>query len=508
MLHCIRKSFPALIFALTCVPAVTYAQNLVTGQLESHDSVKLDVIRIYPDSFPHVAVIFRATSPSGQPLWNLDTSNVKVKENDISCSVKSVRKISNTESVNTALVIDHSGSMLESIEYSRWLDSVQKLPKRWKKVTLRELTHGKSNSDSTVMVPFYPACPVASLPPMEHAKIAAKSYIASIDSSKDKTALIGFSSTVTVSEQLSFKRNEQRRTIDGFEATEGTAFYDAVFHALDVVNQGHGIKAVVAMTDGSDNSSKHSLRQVIKHAKDLSIPVYVVGLGNAEQKVLRKLARETGGDYYYTKDAANLSGIYLSISKRIKAVYELVYQSHSLSSFDSIRNVEISFMIGGEYIKSRQLEVLLPKSVTDFLKAKEDSANVAKQVVVSDNVQQNDSDNDTLPYAAGIAIALVAAGVISAQYIRKKQSQNAIRIVNLYPNPVVGPLTVVLNTDITSLPGQVLITDAKGQIVFTEEFTTGSAKDLNVSHLDNGTYTLSVQAAGNLSSSKMFVVSK
>ena len=172
MLLYIRKSFLAVICALTCVPAISFAQNRVAGQLESHDSVKLDVIRIYPDSFPNVSVIFRATSPSGQPLWNLDTSNVKVKENDIPCSVKSVHKISNTESVNTALVIDHSGSMLESIEYSRCSDSVQKLPKRWKKVTLRELTDGKSNSDSAVMVPFYPACPVASLPPMEHAKIA------------------------------------------------------------------------------------------------------------------------------------------------------------------------------------------------------------------------------------------------------------------------------------------------------------------------------------------------
>jgi hypothetical protein len=505
----IKRLLLILITTLTLANfAALNAQNSVNGELSTKDTAQLQVIRIYPDSFPNVSVIFRAATPDGQPLWNLNKDNVAIKENDLSCAVVSVKKISNTEAINTALVIDHSGSMLDNPKYYAWIDSTSRLPKRWRKVTLREYTHGKTNSDSIIMVSVTPACPAYCLPPIEHAKAAAKAYLTSLDSSKDKTCLVGFSDVVSERENLSFNRNSQRQSIQNMVAGGGTAFYDAVYTALDDINNGTGIKAVVAMTDGVDNSSTHSLKQVIKHAKDLGIPVYVVGLGGADQKILKKLAKETGGEFYFTNDASQLSSIYLSISKRIKSVYELVYTSPSLSSADSTRDVELYFQIGNDYLKTRKLSVLLPESVMRTLEARELALQEAAKRNTVVYTPQGQPQDSTWPYAAGIAVGLGGLGMITARYYKNKAKNKIVELINVYPNPTIGPVTLVLNTDISAMPGMMNVTDVKGQVVFTAPFISGSALDADISGLENGIYFISVQAAGVVTGAKQVVVAK
>lgn len=502
----VRTFFLAAII-LTCI--TLSAQEKVHGNLESADTVSLSVIRIYPDSFPNVSVIFRASSPSGQALWNLDESNVKVKENGIDCAVVSVKKLSQNEAVNTALVIDHSGSMEDNPKYHAWADSVNRLPKRWKKVSLREYTNGKTDSDSMIMVSVQPVCPPECQPPIMHAQIAAKAYLSSIDSSKDQTSLVGFSETVHERHPLSFNRNKQRSAIDQMKAEGSTAFYDAVYAAVDEVNSGSGIKAVVAMTDGEDNASIHSLSQVIRHARQLDIPVYVVGLGNVNKKVLRKLAKETGGEYYYTNDPAQLTSIYLSISKRIKSVYELVYASPNMASVDSTRDVELFFEIGDEYIKSRKLKVSLPESVLAELDAREHAleaaANRNNTVVYTPKGQSQDPQ---WPYAAGIAIAVAGAGILTARYFRNKAKGKAVELISVYPNPTAGPVTLLLNTDISAMPGSVLVMNAQGQTVLNIPFTSGSALDTDLGALDGGIYTITVQAGAQTTGAKQIVVTR
>lgn len=501
-----RLLFVGILLSISCT--ILPAQDKVQGNLESADTVSLSVIRIYPDSFPNVSVIFRATSPSGQPLWNLDNTNVKVKENGLDCAVVSVKKLSQNESINTALVIDHSGSMSDNPNFRAWSDSINRLPKRWKKISMREYTNGKTDSDSLIMVSVQPVCPPQCQPPIMHAKAAAKTYLASIDSSKDKTALIGFSSVVDENLPLSFNRNRQRTSIDQMRADGSTAFYDGVYSALDAVNQGTGIKAVVAITDGEDNSSVHSLSQLIKRAKELDIPVYVVGLGDVNKKVLRKLAKETGGEYYYTQDATQLSSIYLAISKRIKSVYELTYASPSLASADSIRDVELSFEIGNEFIRARSLKVALPENVLTYLKEREAliQTGTDRHTNVNTPVQQEES---SLPYAAGVVVLVAAAGVLVTKYHRnQKKKVQAVELISVYPNPTSGPTTLVLNTDISAMPGQVTVTDQSGQVVLTAPFPGGSAMDFDLGSLSTGTYFVSVQAGGNITSPKQVVVMK
>ncbi len=491
-------------FIVFCIPELR-AQNAVDGKILVHDTVRLEVIRLFPDSFPNVSVIFKASGPGGEAIYNLDSSSVHVFENDSPCKIISVKRISNDWAVNTALVVDHSGSMRMDDRLRKYWDSLPSSAWKLKRKTIREQTSGEVDSDSMIMVREAPADPTWYHTPLWYAQRAATTYVRKTDPRKDKNCLIGFSTDVDVSYSLNTSQDGIVSGINTLYPNGETAFYDAVSRAIDEADKGDGIRVVIAMTDGNDNNSRESLRAVIDKARQKRIPVYVIGLGDVDQTSLKRLARQTGGLAYFTNDASTLSEIYRRITLEIQSIYEVVYTSPSMSLADTTRDCQLYFEVDNKYLSSRSLPYVIPAEVVARIKAKEEA--ITAQALPVDPTEP--VAEPEIPWGLiGIGVTILGAGVLSARYLKKKTREEQLQIVNLYPNPVVGPLTVVLNTDITSMPGQVLITDAKGQIVFTEEFTTGSAKDLNVSHLENGTYTLSVQAAGNLSSSKMFVVSK
>ncbi len=105
--------------------------------------------------------------------------------------------------------------------------------------------------------------------------------------------------------------------------TGATALYDAIYEGLDDLGgQPSGrIKALIAMTDGSDNYSTKTSTDVINHANDLDVPIFTIGLGltpgSAYEQALEKIADQTGGKYYYAPSSSDLDEIYHSLIKVI-----------------------------------------------------------------------------------------------------------------------------------------------------------------------------------------------
>ncbi len=98
----------------------------------------------------------------------------------------------------------------------------------------------------------------------------------------------------------------------------GTSLYDAIYQGLTDLNgqpAGH-IKALIVMTDGMDNSSSHTATDVVNQAKNLKIPVFTIGLGSyVNDTLLKKIANQTGGKYYYAPNSTDLLAIYRSLIK-------------------------------------------------------------------------------------------------------------------------------------------------------------------------------------------------
>jgi hypothetical protein len=122
-----------------------------------------------------------------------------------------------------------------------------------------------------------------------------------------------------------------------FDSGEGTTgIYDAIMQSIDRAAQGTtDKKAVIVLSDGVDNNSVTSLDQVIAHANEKKVKVFSIYFIDpdlvqwARPEVMRRLAGETGGQYYdaTTIDPPDFASIYQKISNVIEGKYTLTYTS-------------------------------------------------------------------------------------------------------------------------------------------------------------------------------------
>jgi hypothetical protein len=96
-----------------------------------------------------------------------------------------------------------------------------------------------------------------------------------------------------------------RRAIDGLRvAGKYTALHDALFDASRYLREAAGTRrAILLVTDGKDENSALNLEDGLKVAQETLIPVFCVGVGRVEERVLRRIAKLTGGEYFPSHEA-------------------------------------------------------------------------------------------------------------------------------------------------------------------------------------------------------------
>ena len=118
-----------------------------------------------------------------------------------------------------------------------------------------------------------------------------------------------------------------------------TSLYQSLYSSVMYTASASGAKCVVAFTDGMNVSYNtgfdYSADDVIRVAKAYQIPVYIIGLGsNIDSALLRRIATETGGQYYDRVSISDMSTIYGNIYSQQKNRYEVSYKSEFKSDMD------------------------------------------------------------------------------------------------------------------------------------------------------------------------------
>lgn len=417
----------------------------IIGEIATVDTGIIKILNIYPDSFPGVSVVFKAETQTGEPFWNLSKSDLLVTENSEKCEVTSLTQISKVKPINIAIVVDHSGSML--YDYS-----------------------------------LYFQAPGSYVPPIHNAKEAVLSFVSSFDFDKDYISIIGFSTRVTERLPLTKDIATINETVGKMIADSSTALYDAIVAGTEELSQAEGVNVVVALTDGHDNSSTVEWSNFIKSVRRSEVPVYVVGLGNANSDSLKIVCSSSNGKYYYTKSSGSLDSIYTQISQEIQAFYDLKYDSPNLSSIDTVREIELAFDIDSLYQIADSRTMSLPEEVIRYLGEKEETERTL--------------------FVGGIVLAsLLLAGILFYSFTRSRAS--LLKIQNIYPNPSTGIVTLEGN----NLKGEVRITNNSGQLVKSFELIEGE-KSIDLSELSNGSYYISILDDNKLSKAVPIVIRK
>ncbi|MBI3470766.1 MAG: VWA domain-containing protein [Candidatus Solibacter usitatus] len=144
----------------------------------------------------------------------------------------------------------------------------------------------------------------------------------------------------------------------------GTAFRDAVFHAARIkLKPEPGRKALLILTDGMDNASRHKLSDAIEAAQSADAIVYCISYqpsrllpsrpGVAARKAMNRLAGDTGGRVF---DAAReeMPRIFQQIEEELRSTYELGYVSNSPRKDGKFRKIEVLVKRPGLKVRARK----------------------------------------------------------------------------------------------------------------------------------------------------------
>lgn len=290
--------------------------NITMTALGQIDSLRINFYKMLVDSFPLVKVYFTVTDQAGIPIAGITKEMLNVVEETTGIdNFELISKTNSTAPVAASIVIDRSGSMIDQ--------------------------------------------------PIRDAKNAAIDLISNFKDN-DIANVISFAGDVTLHTPFTSNLSVLTSAVNSIRADGSTALYSAIMAAIDTLKNQPGNRAVVALSDGKNNTGFSTPLDIVTLAMRHNITIYTIGLGDdIDESALRYIATTTGGQYFHAPTSEMLSIIYRIISGTFQSSYVLRYSApetgpvirtlyltidyHGLSVTDSIRysteKQEIDFAI-------------------------------------------------------------------------------------------------------------------------------------------------------------------
>lgn len=133
-----------------------------------------------------------------------------------------------------------------------------------------------------------------------------------------------------------------------------TALYDGIAAGLEHLKSGTGERrALVVVSDGGDNASHLRLQDLLKVAESSNAVIYTIGIldqtySDENPKVLKQLAKATGGEAYFPQSASEVSSIAEQIAREIRRQYTIGYVPASLAAGGPYRAIRVTARAAGE----------------------------------------------------------------------------------------------------------------------------------------------------------------
>ena len=200
---------------------------------------------------------------------------------------------------------------------------------------------------------------------MTFAQEAAVNFVKTMKED-DLAQVMEFGSKPNVLQPFTGDIEELVRAIQMTQAGGTTSLYNALYIALkNLSRRREDIRrqAIVVLSDGEDTSSLVSFDQVMELTKDTDVVIYTISLrkpsarrGRAfseAEHVLKKLAEETGGQWFFPNEIQELASVYERISTELKSQYNLGYVSNNPKRDGSWRRVVVQTAIPDLIVRTK-----------------------------------------------------------------------------------------------------------------------------------------------------------
>jgi len=292
--------FSILLFAAR---SSSYSQGTVmnskTNESTNLDSVNLVYNSVDASNFPRIVSLVSVMNRAGLVIGKLDENNFAVHEDSVrQLPIEVVELPSANVGINVVLTIDRSESMKNK--------------------------------------------------PIEDAKAAAIEFVEHMQSN-DQSAIVSFAEFSRTDHSFSSNKDSLKAAISAITVDEWTSVFDAVIHSVNLMSDNLKNRAIILLTDGEDNHSRHSYPQALIACLSKEICVFTIGLGinrnSPEEDVLIDLANQTNGRYYYSPTSDDLEEIYRAISRLLHHRYQISYTTHNPAKDGTLRHVGIEVFV-------------------------------------------------------------------------------------------------------------------------------------------------------------------
>lgn len=186
---------------------------------------------------------------------------------------------------------------------------------------------------------------------------AAVLAFAHLSRPEDEMFVVDFADTVTVEllhgKPFTGDPQELSEAVTAVSAQGQTALYDAVAEGLVHLQLGRWNKrALIIVSDGGDNVSRHTFSQVLALARSSQAVIYAIGLlsesGQEENPgVLRRLCDDTGGIAFFPPKGASIEAVSTQIARDLRGQYMLGYVPPTNTDAGAFRKIDVKVSAPG-----------------------------------------------------------------------------------------------------------------------------------------------------------------
>jgi len=186
----------------------------------------------------------------------------------------------------------------------------------------------------------------------KRAKVAAASMaLVKASNPEDEMFIVNFNEDAYLDQPFTSDNPKLAEALDRIDSKGNTAMFDALNMSMNyLIDKGtQDKKVLLVVTDGNDNTSQTTLKQLIYKARQNEVLIYSIGLLSDDEPreakkataALKALTTATGGIDYYPKDLAEIDRITPQVAHEIRNQFILAYSPTNQALDGSFRKVDV-----------------------------------------------------------------------------------------------------------------------------------------------------------------------
>lgn len=277
----------ALTLALLAVGACKRKDNnpLVGTPGVGVTGVDLAVRGVDNTQFPDIKVLLQPKTAGGAPITDLTTGNFQILQGGKAGPIPGTYESASGYPYSVMLVMDHSGSM--------------------------------SADDGTGLSTR-----------LQSAQTAAAAFLSALGPN-DEVAFIEYDDSVTLAHGFTKDKNAIIAAVNASTPAGATATYDAIVRGAEELSKGTGLRLLVFLTDGDDNSSTNDEASTTSKLSQAGVVACGIVIGGLVSTPLDNIATSTGGQLLAGTTSAELQTAFNTIltSGLFDNIYSLAFRS-------------------------------------------------------------------------------------------------------------------------------------------------------------------------------------